>query len=294
MEDPTPEDAPTLVAEPTVTVTRHEVEREGLRLGTVTVQPVHATTPSPLVVTLGIMAHLEGMEVQRFRLLADRLQRPVIALDTPGWTRKGGALPTQVRHRLRQGGFDWLGGLLGDVLLEIHPEILVGSPSVLGYSLGASTGSALAADLHHRGARLQGLTLVEPVAVREQSLVELAWRNLSDARHSRRYHVESSDVAWATGPIGGRPVPRGLDLGLLIWAISRGQIPQTLHALPVDVPIMIISGDRSTLSPLFAVRRLVTALRRQGRPVDHHVVHGAHHALWNSLPHVARLADLIV
>lgn len=292
--DPRRRSVTTPVAEPTVTVTRHEVVRDGLRLGTVTVHPANATSDSPLVVTLGIMAHLEGMEVQRFRMLADQLQRPVIALDTPGWTRRGGALPSQIRARLRSGGFDWLGGLLGDVLLEINPEVLAAPLSVLGYSLGASTGSALAADLHHRGATLRGLTLVEPVAVREQSLVELAWRNLNDARHSRRYSVESSDVAWAAGPVGTRPVPRGLDLGLLVWAISRGQIPQTLHALPVEVPLMIISGDRSTLSPLFAMRRLVTTLRRQGRPVDHHVVHGAHHALWNSLPHVARIADLII
>lgn len=294
MDDTEPVEVTTLVAEPSVTVTRHDVERDGLRLGTVTVTPSGPLAGGPLVVTLGIMAHLEGMEVQRFRLLADLLQRPVIALDTPGWTRRGGALPPQVRARLRSGGFDWLGGLLGDVLLEINPEVLTGCPSVLGYSLGASTGSALAADLHHRGARLRGLTLVEPVAVREQSLVELAWRNLSDARHNKRYAVESSDVAWAAGPVGSRPVPRGLDLGLLVWAISRGQIPQTLHALPVDVPIMVVSGDRSTLAPLFAMRRLVTALRRQGRTVDHHVVHGAHHALWNSLPHVARIADLII
>lgn len=279
---------------PQVTVRRHEVLLEDLRLGTVTVTPVGPHDPSPVIVTLGIMAHLDISEEQRFWLLADRLKRPVVAIDTPGWTVRGGALPTAVRARLRRGGFDWLARMLGTVIVEANPGVLDTSPSVLGYSLGASTGSALASDLTNRGARLRGLTLVEPVAVRRQSLVELGWRNLSDARHSRRYAVENNDVAWADPGNSRLPIPRAIELTLLVWAISRGEIPQTIHSLPANVPIMIISGERSTLSPMPAMHRLVIQLRRQGRAVDQHIVPGAHHALWNSLAQVDQIVERIV
>lgn len=279
---------------PQVTVRRHEVLLDGLRLGTVTVTPIGPHDPSPLIVTLGIMAHLEITEEQRCWLLADRLKRPVVAIDTPGWTVRGGALPTAVRARLRRGGFDWLARMLGAVVIEANPDIIDLSPSVLGYSLGASTGSALASDLANRGAHLRGLTLVEPVAVRRQSLVELGWRNLRDARHSHRYAVENTDVAWAHRASSRPPVPRAVELGLLVWAISRGQIPQTVRSLPVDTPIMIISGERSTLAPMPAMHRLAIHLRRQGRTVEQHIVPDAHHALWNSLAQVDQIVERIV
>lgn len=279
---------------PQVTVRRHEVVLEGLRLGTLTVTPHGPHDPSPIIVTLGIMAHLDISEEQRFWLLADRLRRPVVAIDTPGWTRRGGALPASVRARLRRGGFDWLARMLGTVVVEANPGVLDARPSVLGYSLGASTGSALASDLTARGARLRGLTLVEPVAVRRQSLVELGWRNLRDARHNRRYAVENNDVAWACPAVSRPPVPRAIELGLLVWAISRGQIPQTVRSLPPSTPIMIISGELSTLAPISAMHRLVVQLRRQGRPVHQCVVPDAHHALWNSLPQVDQVVERIL
>lgn len=279
---------------PDVRVHRHEVLLEGMRLGTLTVTPDGPHDPSPLIVTLGIMAHLNLAEEQRFWLLADRLRRPVVAIDTPGWTVRGGALPPAVRTRLRHGGFDWLARVLSDVVVEANPGILDSSPSVLGYSLGASTGSALAADLAQRGARLRGLTLVEPVAIRRQSLVELGWRNLRDARHSHQYAVENNDVAWAATRTHRIPLPRAVELSLLVWAISRGGIPQTVRSLPIDVPIMIISGGSSTLSPMPAMHRLAFQLRGQGRSVDQHVVAGAHHALWNSLPQVDQVVARIL
>src|SRR5690606_23287031 len=91
-----------------VVLTRDETWVDGLRRGTTMVTPTTAHDPAPVVVTLGIMARLDTFEEQRFRLLADRLNRPVIAIDTPGWTMGGGSLPPRVRAKLRSGEFDWL------------------------------------------------------------------------------------------------------------------------------------------------------------------------------------------
>ena len=277
-----------------VRVARDEVWVDGLRLGTTTVTPTGEHDSSPIIVTLGILAKLDTFEEQRFWLLADRLRRPVIALDTPGWTVRGGGLPHQVRRRLRRGGFDWLAHLLGDVVLRTNPGVLDLAPSVVGYSLGASTGSALAADITARGADLRGLSLIEPVAVRRQSLVELAWRNLRDARHSHRYAVENKDLAWAVSSGSRLPWPRAIELSLLVWAISRGHIPETVAGLPAKIPVTLVSGERSTLAPLPAIDRLAIGLRRSGHPVDQHTIPDAHHALWNSLAVVDRIADWIV
>lgn len=275
-------------------VTRDEVWLDGLRLETTTVTPTVPHDQSPLVVTLGIMARLDTFEEQRFRLLADRLNRPVIAIDTPGWTMGGGNLPSAVRARLRSGGFDWLARLLGDVVRHTEPQIAALGPSVLGYSLGASTGSALAAELVSTGAQLRGITLVEPVAMRRQTMPELTVRNLLDARHVHRYAVANNQLSWAVASDGPGPLPRAVDLLRLARAISRGQILETLRSVPVEVRIAVLSGELSILAPPPAVDRLVATLRHRGHQVDQHLIPQAHHALWNSLSVVDRIADTIL
>lgn len=289
---PTPLSSPT---DPTdrVSLTRNEVWVDGLRLATTTVTPTVDHDRSPLVVTLGIMARLDAFEEQRFRLLADRLNRPVIAIDTPGWTRGGGTLPSQVRARLRSGGFDWLAHLLRHALRRAEPGITDLTPSILGYSLGASTASALAHELVASGGQLRGVTLVEPVAIRRQTMPELTVRNLLDARHVRRYAMTNNQFPWAVTSAGPGPLPRATELLLLARAISHGQILHSLQSLPTEVPVVLVSGEHSTLVPKRAVSRFATTLQHPGRRVDQLIVPEAHHALWNSLPVVDRITDWI-
>lgn len=275
---------------------------DGLRIGAVQIHPVRAEVTSPLVATLGIIAHLDSFEVTRFQLLSQLLSRPVIALETPGWMLRRGALPSPIRNELRRGHFARFADLLTRSLLELDPQLIRRGPSVLGYSLGASTAAALAADLAAHGARLRGLTLVEPVAIRKQSIAELTWRNVRDALHSHHYSLPGEPEAdgatpsppAVSNPWRARPLPRALALGRLVLAMSRGRIPQTLATVPTEVPLMIISGGASMLAPDAAVRRLMIQLQQQGRSVNHHVVDGAHHALWNSESVVRDVAEHIL
>ncbi|MGD7708158.1 alpha/beta fold hydrolase [Microlunatus sp. Y2014] len=278
---------------PTARVVQTSVSVDGIWLQTTTATPVAVTDSSPLVVTLGILATLDRFEVQRFQMLADLLGRPVVALDTPGWSMGQAALPRRVREQLSTGGFAWLARLQADALCGAHPRSCEQRPSVLGYSLGASSGSALAVELADRSAELRGLTLVEPVALQRQNLAELGWRNVSDARHSGRYAAQSKGIDWAVAPTPPRTVPR-IGLGHMVWAISRGGLPATLSTLPREVPIELISGGASSLSPPDRVAELARDLRKDGHTVATHLVPDAHHALWNSLPHVAAVAKHIL
>jgi len=279
--------------DPVAAVERRDVWVDGVALAVVTATPEQVDDPAPLVVTLGILARLDDFEVQRFALLADLLGRPVVAVDTPGWVIGRGSLSGRVRRELRARDFTGLAALMADALVRAGPSLVTGELSVLGYSLGASTGSALAVELAARGAVVRAVDLVEPVAVRSQTMAELTWRNLADARHSGRYLAGNTDLEWAAGGRGDRVLINPVDIGLFAWAISRGGIRASLEELPMAVPIMIISGERSSLSPRRAVHRLAHQLAVPGRTVSVHVVPDAHHALWNSLTHVADIAGLL-
>ncbi len=278
---------------PQASVHHQEVGVGRVRLATITATPTQVSDPAPLVVTLGILARLDDVEVQRFALLADLLGRPVVALDTPGWLVGRGGMPAAVRHDLRRRDFAPLAALMADALHAARPDLVTATLSVLGYSLGASTGSALAAELVRRGATLRAIDLIEPVAVRPQTMAELTWRHVAEARHGGTSDRHTDALDWTATRVGRPPLISPLDVGLLAWAISRGGIRASLEPLPLDVPVTIVSGELSSLSPTRAVHRLARHLAADGRPVSVHVVPGAHHALWNSLTHVADIARLL-
>ncbi|MFX4271444.1 hypothetical protein ACQBAR_12630 [Propionibacteriaceae bacterium Y1685] len=285
--------APTSLPEPTAHIHHHTIRRNGLLLGVCTITPARTSRP-PMIMTLGILARLDPFEVQRFRLLADLLQRQIIALETPGWMRPGQRLPASARQALTHGDFTEMAELMVAALDEAVPGLTDQTVSLLGYSLGASTGSAIAATLAARGTTLERITLVEPVATGRQSLVGLGLRNTADGVRNRRYLKESKQVEWAARSTPVRMVRRGwVDLGLFTWALSRGGIQKSLNSIDTSVGVKIITGERSRMAGGRATEELVEQLRSTGRSVEWDTIADSHHGLWLSLPRVAEVARLL-
>lgn len=251
----------------------------------------------PLVSTLGAFSRLDPFETDRYQRLAALQHRRIAVVETPGWT-KGTRLDRIALAELRRGEFGAIGRRMGESAATVA-GLERGSPvSVLGYSMGCSTATAMATWFADQGIGVRHLTLVEPVALTARRPAVLmacnTWEGVFSAKHLR----ENRGVAEIPTPSAAswgdrRRLPEPLHL---LWALSRGRLAEQVTGLARRTPglgVTLIRGGASRLVSRTAVQDLAAALRAAGTTVDVRVVTGAHHALWHSRPMVGQLADAI-
>ncbi|WP_432558272.1 hypothetical protein [Granulicoccus sp. GXG6511] len=250
-----------------------------------------------LVSTLGAFSRLDPFETDRYQRLAALQHRRIAIVETPGWT-KGTKLDRTAREELRKGHFAGVGRSMGQAVAAVA-DLDTGSPvSVLGYSMGCSTATAMAHWFAREGVPVCHLTLVEPVAItpRHPSVLfaRNSWEGLFSAKHLRENHGLAEIPTPSLASWGDRRrIPEPLHL---LWALSRGRLAEQVTALARSAPglaITLIHGSASRLVSKKDLRRLSAALLGLGVRVQVQTVGGAHHALWHSRPTVDRLAQAI-
>ena len=250
-----------------------------------------------LVSTLGAFSRLDPFETDRYQRLAVAQHRRIVVVETPGWTR-GTRLTASARAELRLGGFGAVGASMGESVLAAAGLAGGDEVSVLGYSLGCSTATAMTRWYAEQGLRIRHLTLVEPVGLVPMTPTALVARNTWEGLFARRHLRENHHLTEV-------PAPSALSLGdsrrlpepaHLLWALCRGLLADAVcdaaRACP-GLAVTLIRGGSSRLVDPPALRALAQRLRGLGATVDTRVVVGAHHALWHSRPTVDRLADAI-
>lgn len=250
-----------------------------------------------LVSTLGAFSRLDPFETDRYQRLAALQHRRIAIVETPGWT-KGTRLNRTARAQLRRGDFSEIGAMMGRSVVAVAGLESGAEVSVLGYSLGCSTATAMATWFAENGLRLRHLTLVEPVALASMTPAELAARNSWEGIFAHRHLKENSlvsEIPKASMASWGdtRRLPEPFHL---LWALSRGRLTDHVCAaanLAPGLAVTVIRGGSSRLVDQAAVRTLAGRVRDCGGSVDTRIVIGGRHALWHSRPTVDALAEAI-
>ncbi|CBG67713.1 MULTISPECIES: hypothetical protein [Streptomyces] len=258
------------------------------------------------LVAQGFLAFVEPFEMQRFRLIASILRARLVVVETPGAGFAASRLLPAERRALLRGDFT----VPARRMLRAATEVLGADgrgagagetdvSGVLGYSLGASFAAAMAAvsGTTRTGPPLRTVVLVEPVAVRRWSAVGLLAAVHHENRLIRPYLDQTATVPGAVRPLEDRtdaePVTRRRgDLLLLANALRAARLGGDLMTAgrrdpgPERSRLLVVRGERSTLSPREAVASLMASAERHGYAAHLLSVPGPH-AFWHSLPAVA-------
>jgi pimeloyl-ACP methyl ester carboxylesterase len=239
--------------------------------------------------------------------MAAELHSRLIVVDTPGYGVPNSGLNPREARELAFGRFDAVASTMMSAAVSAaeQSDPLSGSVGVIGYSMGASLAAALAALLGDgRGpdrTTLGPVILIEPVAVRRNSLLCLVRRSGREERRIEEYLGFNRDIPWAVLPLDRRkaatppPAPRrhAADLLLLGVALARGGLPasalRAARSTP-GLPVLLAYGNASEMCSADEISVFARQLRTVGATVDIIPVPGAHHAMWQSLPHVLHLA----
>lgn len=245
-------------------------------------------TGRTFVVALGFRACAESFEMQRFQVIAHRLQARLVVVDTPGFGYAGARLTPSERKALRAGNFTVLAARMLSACRKIAD---LSGAGAIGYSLGSSTVAAMASI-----ADLDPVVLVEPVAYRRWNPLSLASAMSNDDRHVEIYLRQTALVLGAVEPFDRRaqPLP-GLhhtDLLALVLGMCRGHLTAdlTTAARRALRRLLVVQGDLSSLSSRAGGEELAATLTETHVSTDLWTVPG-HHGVWHSLPAVADLAD---
>ncbi|MFE7762543.1 hypothetical protein [Streptomyces sp. NPDC057438] len=264
------------------------------------------------LVAQGFLAFVEPFEMQRFRLIASILRARLVVVETPGAGFAASRLLPAERRALLRGDFT----VPARRMLRAATDVLgadasgggsggagasgaSGVSGVLGYSLGASFAAAMAAvsGTDHTGPPLRTVVLVEPVAIRRWSAKGLLAAVRRENRLIQSYLDETATVPGAARPLEDRPdsepvTRRRGDLLLLANALRAARLGEDLVAGGRRRPgtekrrLVVVRGERSTLSPREGVASLVSSSERHGWAAHLLSVPGPH-AFWHSLPAVA-------
>lgn len=285
----------TLVPED-VTSSLRTVSTDGGPLPVAVVTP--ATVDRTFVVAMGYGARLDEFELQRFRLLAPLLRGRLVVVQTPGHGADASRLTPRERWALlARSDFRPVARRMLQAATTAEPSVCSARTAVLGYSLGASLGTAIASVLREgTGTPVPLLVLVEPVAGRPWRPLDLAGATRAEDGLVDDALAQNDDVAGAVGPPDRRPEPstpdhHRVDLLLLANALRAGRLGAQVVASGAT-HVVVVRGKDSRLSLPAAVADVVDAARSAGRRVDELTMHGTH-ALWHSLPSVRRLGRFV-
>lgn len=245
------------------------------------------------LVAQGFRSWVEPFEMQRFALIATILRARLVVVETPGLGLAGSRLSAPEYRGLRGGNFGPLGARMFEAATALLDDLDDGRLSFLGYSMGASTATAMACNAAAQGWAIDALVLVEPVGLRRWTLPVLLGTAWHQRRHDRGYLSANDTVPGATPcgtDRGDRPATnRKIDQLALGAALRHGGVAEDLRAALSDSHrAILVTGDKSTL-PGDECVRTVAALQEQ-RSVVHHMTVPGHHGFWHSLPAVADMA----
>lgn len=283
------------IAKPDIVVRQHTLRPAGLA-------PLDALIAAPAE-TRGVLLYFPGFnttlgpwEIAKCAHLAQVSSLTVIVTEIPGMSRFANSIPKAVRTQMLRGdGQAWAELNLAYIeealgLAAVGPEYL----QVLGYSTGCSLAVAALPVLASWGP-IEGLNLVEPVAITQRNLAALQAHNLADWGRMPRALATNKPHDWvmaARKSQSREPSVRYTPVDLL--AIAQVLSGKGLLDGMEQVELAgcdIVRGDRSSLCRQPDFDRLDQRLSDRDITGSTITVVGLGHQLWHSFPVVAQLAQ---
>lgn len=268
-------------------------ERQLPRLAALVATP--AESRGVLVYFPGFNTPLGEWEVAKCQFLAQASSLTVVVTEIPGMSRFGDPVPAAVRRdllRRRTGSWAELNlAYLADAFVtgEVGTTEVM---EVLGYSTGCSLAGAALPLLAHWGP-LEGLHLVEPVAITRRGLPALQADNLADwgrlpwvnasnrghdwVVHTRRRQASEPSVRYSPA-----------DLVALARVLASEGLLEELENVEL-ARCGLARGERSSLCRRADFEKLDARLAERGIPGPTITVPGLGHQMWHSFPTLAGL-----
>jgi hypothetical protein len=257
-----------------------------------------ATPPSPTGTLLyfpGFNTTLGPWEIAKCAHLADATSLTVVVTEIPGMSRFGDPIPRVVRSEMMRGRIEaWAELNLGylEQALDVGGVANVEYLQVLGYSTGCSLAVAALPALGEWGP-IEGLNLVEPVAITTRSVASLQAHNLADWGRMRTVLATNRSHDWVmTARAMQRREPSVRYSPVDLVAIGQVLATQGLLEGLDEVELArcsLVRGSRSSLCRLRDFDRLHEVLVERRVPGPTITVEGLGHQLWHSFPIVVQL-----
>ena len=232
-----------------------------------------ATTPSAVVVT----ARTETLMT-------------VVITEIPGMSRFRDPIPAAVRRdMLRHHVESWADLNLRYLATAFeaghvrNTEVM----QVLGYSTGCSLATAALPALAEWGP-IEGLSLVEPVAITRRALTTLQADNLADWARLPWVHATNRHHDWVLHTrrrqsIEPRVQPSPVDLLAIAFVLAGEELMAALESVDL-ARVALVRGERSSLCRRPDFERLDARLAERGIPGPTITVPALGHQLWHSFP----------
>lgn len=219
----------------------------------------------------------------RHGAMADMFGADLYTVATPGVGFATASLTKELRRQVNAGNLEPLAEIQWEALKKARDGQL-GRLSVLGYSMGTALASAFIRTAPS-DASIERVVLVEPVANIPVNLRSLGRKLVHDSISRADYR--SSNPEWFRHLAKPMP-PQKRDLLTFSQMIGRGgqfeQLPRHLG----DARATIISGDKSTVTPIEGVPELA---KRLG--AEQWVLEGENHSFIDNLGRIAGLCRYI-
>jgi len=268
--------------------------------------PLDALVATPPV-SHGVLVYFPGFntplgpwEIAKCAHLADATSLTVVVTEIPGMSRFGHSIPKAVRTEMLHGRIDaWAELNLAYVAeaLEVgdvrHPEHM----QVLGYSTGCSL-AVSALPLLGEWGPIEGLNLVEPVAITTRNIASLQAHNIADLGRMPTALATNRDHEWVMAARRSQrrePSVRysPVDLVAIGQVLANPGLLEGLDAVEL-ARCALARGSRSSLCRVGDYERLDAQLAGRGVPGPTITVDGLGHQLWHSFPIVAQLTQAML
>jgi len=284
---------------PDIEVSRHVLRPEGrARLDALVATP--SSPQGVLVYFPGFNTPLGPWESAKCQYLAAATSMQVVITEIPGMSRHGDPIPRAVRAEMLRGRT----GAWAEVNLAYISAAIdaghVGDTSVmqaLGYSTGCSLATAALPALAGFGP-IEGLNLVEPVAISRRNLASLEAHNMLDFGRMPFVLATNLGHGWVMDSYRRQwrePSVRygAADLLAIATVLSGEDLSRRLEEVELE-RCALVRGARSSLCrrPDFEKVDASLAARGVGGPTI--TVEGMGHQLWHSFPVITQLIEAML
>ena len=262
-----------------------------------------ATPNSPLGVLIyfpGFNTPLGPWETAKCQYLAQATSMQVVITEIPGMSRHGDPIPRAVRAEMLRGRI----GAWAELNLAYINAVIeaghIGDTSVmqaLGYSTGCSLAASALPALAEFGP-IEGLNLVEPVAISRRNLASLEAHNMLDFGRMPLVLATNLGHDWVMSAYREQrrepSVKYGpADLMAIATVLSGDELSQ--HLDDGDLARCALArGSRSSLCRSPDFDRVDASLSSRGIPGPTITIEGLGHQLWHSFPVVTHLIETML
>lgn len=253
-----------------------------------------------LVYFPGFNTPLGEWEVAKCQFLAQATSLTVVMTEIPGMSRYRDPIPSAIRRDMLHRRIDsW-----AELNLAYFAEAFraggvtnTETMQVLGYSTGCSLATAALGQLSEWGP-IEGLNLVEPVAIVQRSLASLQADNLADWGRLPWVHATNRHHDWVVATRRRQvhePSVRysAVDLLAIAQVLSSEGLLASLERADL-ARCAIARGERSSLCRRGDFEKLDALLTERGIPGPSITVPKLGHQLWHSFPTLVELATAML